>query len=300
MPTQNICTAGICIGGTSVLVAVGSSPLEATRYRFASGYPVPTISELARVLGSYPSLAQIGVASFGPIQLDPSANSFGTILESPKVKWSGFRLMDELRRQFVCDIQIDIDTAAGALGEYLFGSSGLDRTCMLYVSIGTGIGGCLAQAGRVFRGSSHLELGHIPVQRHPADSAFAGACPFHGANCLEGLASGSAIAARWGVKPESLSHSHEAWELESWYLGRALYLYDLCYSPTATILSGGVMSVSGLLSKIFRSYQEAACGYHVSSKAELSDRVTVSALGGWEAALGAFAMAAGEAVPRPG
>ncbi len=297
MPTRSVCTAGICIGGTNVLLAVGSSPLEAHRYRFASGHPEPTISTLATILEGYPSLARIGVASFGPIALDSSAKSFGTILESPKAAWSGFPLLDEMQSRFACDIHIDIDTAAGALGESLFGCPGVDRTCMLYISVGTGIGGCLMQSGKVFRGSSHLELGHIPIPRHPTDDTFVGACPFHGANCLEGLASGSAIAARWATKPQSLSHGHEAWELESWYLGRALYLYDLCYSPTSTILSGGVMSVPGLLSNVLRSYQEAACGYHVSTKAELSARVVVSALGGWEAALGAFAMAAGMWVP---
>src|SRR5205809_33843 len=76
--------------------------------------------------------------------------------------------------------------------------------------------------GRILHGLGHPEMGHLSVPRHPGDD-FAGHCPFHG-DCLEGMASGAAIAARWGRPAEQLDGDElrAAVELEATYLAAGL------------------------------------------------------------------------------
>ena len=88
-------------------------------------------------------------------------------------------------------------------------------------------------------GSSHPEMGHIRIPHDRVRDPFAGVCPFHG-DCLEGLASGPAIEARWRRPARELAADHEAWVLEAHYLalGIANWIYTL--SPKLILIGGGV------------------------------------------------------------
>jgi len=110
---------------------------------------------------------------------------------------------DELR----VPVAFDTDVNAAAYGELLWGAAkGLKD--FIYVTVGTGIGGGIFSNGSLVHGLAHPELGHIKVQREASDS-FAGICPYH-RDCIEGMASGPAMAKRWNVRTEDLPDDHEA------------------------------------------------------------------------------------------
>ena len=69
--------------------------------------------------------------------------------------------------------------------------------------MGTGLGGGGMVHGRLLHGLLHPEMGHIRVPHDWDADPFPGTCPFHG-DCLEGLASGPALEARWGQRGETL------------------------------------------------------------------------------------------------
>jgi fructokinase len=200
----------------------------------------------------------IGVGTFGPIDLNPQSQSYGSVIETPKPFWSGFNIVDHIKGHFDVPIGFDTDVNAAALGEATWGAaSGLD-SC-LYMTVGTGIGAGAVVEGKLIHGLTHSEMGHILVRRHP-DDGYVGNCPFH-RDCLEGLASGPAIEARWGRKAVELEAAHPAWELEAYYLAQALVTYQLVLSPKKIILGGGVMKQSHLFPMIRQNVRSLLNGY---------------------------------------
>ncbi len=145
--------------------------------------------------------------------------------------------------------------------------------------------------GEPVRGVTHPEIGHAPVRRH-ADDDFPGICPVHG-DCLEGLASGPAIAARWGQSAESLPPEHKAWALEAHYLALALHNYVCTLSPQRIVIGGGVAQAPGLLALVRRELRELLNGY-VQARQVLEDvdgYVVPPGLGARSGVLGALALA---------
>ena len=101
--------------------------------------------------------------------------------------------------------------------------------------------------------------GHVLIPT-PANEKFKGVCPFHG-KCLEGLASGPAIEARWGKKGSELEPDHPAWVLEAEYLASALVNYIVVLSPQRIIIGGGVSHQEQLFPIIHQKVQEKLNGY---------------------------------------
>ena len=112
---------------------------------------------------------------------------------------------------------MDTDVNAAALAESLWGA-GRGRDPLVYITVGTGIGGGLLCRGGPVHGLQHPEIGHMYLPHDLAADPFPGACPYHG-DCLEGLAAGPALAKRWGQPAETLPPDHPAWDLEARYLG---------------------------------------------------------------------------------
>ena len=156
------------------------------------------------------ALAGIGIAAFGPVDLDTRSPTWGRILATPKPGWSDVSLAAPLER-FGCPIAVDTDVSAAALAEARLGA-GAGLGSLAYVTVGTGIGGGVFVADRTLKGLLHPEMGHIRVKRDPRDADFAGVCPFHG-DCLEGLASGPAVVARWNTRADCLPEMHPAREI---------------------------------------------------------------------------------------
>ncbi len=233
-------------GGTKFVCAAGHGPFEIPqdcREVIPTTTPQATLEAVVaffeRIRGQRGPLSAIGVAAFGPVDVDRRSPTWGSILATPKAGWSGVSLTRPLER-FECPIAIDTDVNAAALAEALHGS-GAGFAPVVYVTVGTGIGGGVALEGATIRGLLHPEMGHIRVRRDPRDQAFPGICPFHG-DCLEGLASGPAIVARWNARLGELSATHPAHEIIGGYLGQLAATITLLLSAQRIVFGGGVMN----------------------------------------------------------
>jgi fructokinase len=242
-------------GGTKFVVAVGNERGEILAHeRFPTADPSSTLAATCAWLrGQLPPTRQsafsaIGIASFGPVELDTTEARYGSIRHTPKVGWSGTDMAGTLAREFKCPVGFDTDTNAAALAEQRWGAArGIDA--LVYLTIGTGIGGGIIANGAPVHGLLHPEHGHIYPRRHPLDVGFAGVCPFH-RDCLEGLASGPAVVARTGSRLVDLDPSHPLWEIEADYLGQLCAQLVLTVSPRRIVMGGGVLDHGRLLPMI--------------------------------------------------
>ena len=202
-------------------------------------------------------MAAIGLAWFGPLDLERRSPTYGFVTTTPKPGWQRADVAGAFRALDV-PVTIDTDVNAAALGEHRWGA-GRGVEPFVYVTVGTGIGGGAIVNGRPVHGLGHPEMGHIAIPRDPAD-AFAGACPYHGA-CLEGLASGVALRMRWGADAETLPPEHEAWRLQTRYLALGIVAITAVLAPERIVLGGGVMRAPGLLERVRTETKAALAGY---------------------------------------
>lgn len=274
-------------GGTKFVlgVACGHDEIIATT-RIPTTTPDETIAAMSDWLAEQGPLAAIGVATFGPVEVDRSAPDWGHILATPKPGWSNTDLVGPLVERFGCPVGLDTDVTAAALAEYRWGA-GQGQPSVLYFTIGTGVGGGAVIGGKPLAGISHPEMGHFRPQLHPADSGFAGTCPFHGA-CLEGLASGPAIKARFGVSLSELPSDHPGHEIIAWYLAQAVVTAQAMFEPGRIVLGGGVMGTPGLIDRVRDEAQRQSGGYFRGRAAEV---VVTPGLGDRAGLLGALALA---------
>jgi fructokinase len=282
-------------GGTKFVCAVGTGPSDIrAEVRISTTAPAETI---ARVVGFFTEqasrspIAALGIASFGPVDLDPHSATFGSITTTPKPGWRHTDLVGPLRRALGIPIGFDTDVNGAALAEHRWGSA-LGVRSLVYVTVGSGIGGGALIEGRPVHGLVHPEMGHQRLPHDRARDPFVGVCPHHG-DCWEGLAGAPALAARWGQAPEALPDAHPAWELEADYLALGLANVVLMLSPERVVLGGGVMTRASLW-PLVRTKLTAVLGGYVSSTAlgDGIDRYLVPpALGELAGVLGAMALA---------
>ncbi len=284
-------------GGTKFVCAVGSGPEDLrAEIRFPTTTPDETLGRAIAFFREQQArgpLAAIGAASFGPVDLHPDSPYFGYITTTPKAGWQQTDIAGRLRRSLGIQVAFDNDVNAAALGEHRWGAGrGLDS--LVYFTIGTGIGAGVITGGRIIHGLVHPEIGHIPMPRDPGKDAFAGCCPFHG-DCLEGLACGPAIAARWGASADELPPGHPAWEIEAGYLAWAVTSCIYVISPQRVILGGGVMQQEHLFPLIRGLVKKQLNGYVQSSAIldRIDEFIVPPALGNRSGVLGAVALARG-------
>jgi fructokinase len=248
MPSTMKIFGAIEAGGTKFVCGVGTGPEDLRTFRIPTTSPDETIAAAVDIIRreAGTGLAAVGVGSFGPVEN-------GRIGNTPKAGWQGVDLGGEVARALGVPAGFDSDVNAAALGETEWGAGRGLKSC-LYVTVGTGIGGGAIFDGRPLPG---LEMGHIRV---PVEGSFAGICPFHG-NCLEGLASGPAIAKRWGASADRLAEDHPAWEEEARLLAHAVADFFFTLRPGRMILGGGVMEQSQLFPTIRRRFAELVAGY---------------------------------------
>jgi len=241
-------------GGTKTVCAIGAADgklLSITN--FATRTPRKTFAMAAEFFQNEANkavrLAGIGVGTFGPVDINPDSSNYGHILNTPKPGWSGVDIIGELSRLTGVSVVVDTDVNCALMGEAKWGA-GKDLEDVIYLTIGTGIGGSILSGGRLIKGISHSEIGHMLIPAESRDRDFSGSCPFHGARCVEGLASGEAMRLRWGTGCENLEVTHEAWDLEARYLTALCINLILCVAPRRIILGGGVMQQGHLFEKI--------------------------------------------------
>ena len=197
---------GIEAGGTKFVCAVGSGPDDVrAEARFPTTTPAETLGQAIAFFEAqqrvYGRLAGLGIASFGPVDPRPGSPTFGFVTTTPKPGWAQADVAGPLRRALGAPVGFDTDVNGAALGEWRWGAGqGLDT--LVYLTIGTGVGGGAVVGGQLVHGLLHPEMGHLRLPRDPVRDPFPGICPYHG-DCLEGLAAGPALEKRWGARAET-------------------------------------------------------------------------------------------------
>jgi fructokinase len=274
------------IGGTKTDVAVGTCPADMSEpLRLATASPVDTLGAIERFFDDH-DVAAVGVASFGPIDLDPDSRNYGSIRSTPKPGWSGFDLYHSLQDGVSAPVVIDTDVNGAALGEGAWGAaSGMSNYA--YVTVGTGIGAGVVVDGALIGDKSHPEMGHIPTRRL-ANDTHDGTCPYHG-DCLEGMAAGPALEARFGSYP-TWAGRDEVLHLAAHYVAQGLLALLYIASPERMIVGGGVASMPGFHDRLRYELGELAANY--PDPLDLDLAVSKPGLGDRSGIAGAFVLAA--------
>ena len=286
---------GIEAGGTKFNCIVASSPNHILQeIRIPTTTPEETLGKTIEFFQPFVAAQQIhaiGIACFGPLDLDPDSPAYGFITATPKPHWSNTDVRGILQRALAVRTAITTDVNGAALGEFKWGASqGCDPS--LYLTIGTGIGGGYLVDGKPLTGLLALEMGHIRIPHGFELDPFPGNCPFHG-DCFEGLANGPAIQKRFGARGESIRDDEPFWEVEAGYIAAALANYILTLSPKRIVLGGGVMQREYLFPKVRRRVQGLLNGYvtHPSLMKDIDNYIVPPALGSRSGSLGAIALA---------
>ncbi|MDR7102097.1 ROK family protein [Croceicoccus sp. BE223] len=240
---------GIEAGGTKFVLAVGPTPTGiAARHVIPTRTPAETLAEAMEWFAGQASIEALGIASFGPVDLDLASPTWGHITRTPKPGWSDCDLAGHFARGLGVPVGFDTDVNGAAIAEAAHGA-GRGVSSLAYVTVGTGIGGGLVLNGQPVHGAAHPEMGHVFVRRAVDDTDFAGHCPIHG-DCLEGLASGPAIIARWGQLLSHLPPDHPAHERIAGYLAQLCYSLFAMTAAEVVVLGGGVTKAPGLLDRV--------------------------------------------------
>ena len=242
LPTSPL-LGGIELGGTKCVCILGTGPGDVREQTsIPTGERDSTIARINAVfdewLRQYGPIAAMGLASFGPLDLRPQSRSFGHITSTVKPGWEGTDVMGRLGTNRGVPVAINTDVNGAALAEGRWGAArGLYDYA--YITVGTGVGVGLIVGGRPVFGCNHTELGHIRIARMRADS-WPGICTFHG-DCVEGLASGPAIAARAGIPGSQIPADSPIWQPVAHTLAQLLVTLLLATAPRRILMGGGVM-----------------------------------------------------------
>jgi fructokinase len=279
---------GIEAGGTTWTCAVADGTGSAEKVEsFPTTSPEETLGRAACFFQETESLESIGIGCFGPVDLRMGSATWGRITTTPKPGWANVDVVGALAEKLDVPFAFDTDVNASAVGEATWGAAvGLKTFC--YVTVGTGIGAGVVANGEVLHGLLHLELGHIRVPHDFGRDPFVGSCPFHG-DCLEGLASGEALRARWGRPAEELQDEPQVWELEADYMALALMNLVCTISPELIVVGGGVANSPTLLPLIRERLGALSGGYMGAEqfRGGLGEYVVRPALGPLAGVLGA-------------
>jgi fructokinase len=268
-------------GGTKFVLAVGPSPDAITaRHEIPTRDPATTLAEAARWFDTQGAVARLGIGSFGPVDLDPGSVGWGHITNTPKAGWADCDIAGFFIDRLGVPVGFDTDVNAAALAEY---RAVQDEGCssLAYLTIGTGIGGGLVLDGKPVHGVAHPEMGHVYPRRHPLDCDFAGICPHH-RDCLEGLASGPAIHARWGASLSHLTEDHPAHAIIADYVAQACHTLFAVLAAERVVIGGGVARTAGLVERIAARTAELGAGYlpggarHRITRPQLGDNAGIT------------------------
>jgi fructokinase len=289
--------AGIEAGGTKFVCMLATGPEDIrAEVRFPTTTPAETLARCneffkvqAQKLGM--PIRSVGIACFGPIDVHPDSPTWGYVTSTPKQGWANTDVAGPIQKALGVPVAFDHDVVVAGVGEGTWGAAqGLSD--FIYITIGTGIGGGVIVRGKPVHGLVHPEIGHLIMPRDARRDPFEGNCPYHG-GCLEGLAAGPAMEARWGQPAYNLPADHPAWELEADYIAIALHDLVCTLSPQRIILGGGVMEQLQLFPMI-RSRVVKSLNNYIQSDSILKNidqYIVPPGLGNRAGALGCIAIA---------
>ncbi|HEX3819610.1 MAG TPA: ROK family protein [Candidatus Sulfotelmatobacter sp.] len=277
------------IGGTKIAVGMVDNqgkvlsrvqaPTDPERYSASISLIADMLRETARGAGA--EITGIGIGSTGPV--DPMRGEFGDVDFLPG--WRGKRPVVDLEKIFNVSVALENDGDAAALAEAGWGA-GRNRKRLIYVTLGTGIGGGIILDGQLYRGvdGAHPEVGHQVID--PTGPVCS--CGFRG--CWESLAAGPAMAA-WFESRVPADYPHragitakeicamaqqgdvaalQAVEHEAYYLGLGLANLINLFTPDAIVLSGSVMKSADLFMNRIRAVIRGGCRFVPADKTQLT------------------------------
>ncbi len=269
---------GIEAGGTKMVCAVGDeNGVIKDRTSFPTRQPEETFADMIAYYKNW-DIQALGIGCFGPVDLNRQSRTYGYITKTPKPGWGNCDIVGAFKDALGVPVGFDTDVNGAVLGEVTWGAAkGLDSA--IYITIGTGVGVGVYVNGGLLHGLVHPEGGHILLIRHPKDT-YEGKCPFH-KNCVEGLAAGPSIEARWGKKAAELADRDEVWDMEAYYIAQAITDYILSYSPQKIILWGGVMHQEKLFGMVRKEVLNLLNGYvaHETITEHIDQYIVPPALG---------------------
>lgn len=282
--------AGVDIGGTKIAAGIVDNsgkvlrrlevPTEACReYPKGLEAMVRMLRELSQSMDA--QLSGIGIGSTGWVY--PFTGEFGDVDFLPR--WNGSNPVKDLAREFGVRVALENDGDAAALGEAAWGAA-RGKSRLIYVTVGTGIGGGIVLDGKLYRGvdRSHPEVGHHVIDASGPQCT----CGFRG--CWEALATGPAMAA-WYKSKAGSDRSHdgdltakqifqlaregnalacEAVDREAHYLGLGLANLITLFVPEVIVLGGSVMKSAGLLLEGVRKTIAQGCRFVPYQQTELA------------------------------
>lgn len=241
-------------GGTKFILAVADTEgnIKAQK-RIPTEDPETTIKNTIEFFKQYPIKA-LGIGTFGPIDIDKNSKTYGYILSTPKPGWSNFDLKGSLERGLDVPAYITTDVNSSAYGEYIARGKDNNKT-IVYITIGTGVGGGIIQNGHFIGKNAHPEMGHMIVQRHPKDT-YEGYCLFHGSACVEGMAAGPTLKARTGIAGEDLARDNEVFDFVAYYVAQMLYNVYMSTRADVMVVGGSVLNEDDLkrVRKYFKEF----------------------------------------------
>jgi fructokinase len=275
-------------GGTKMVCAVGD---ENGKIFEQKSFPTLTPAETMPLLLDYfrdKDIEALGIACFGPVDLNRDSDTYGYITSTTKLAWQNTDVVGYFRELGI-PVGFDTDVNGSVLGEYTWGIGRGLRSC-IYITFGTGVGVGVISDGQLLHGMMHPEGGHVLLQRQPGDT-YEGSCPFHH-DCVESLASGSAIKGRWGKAGVELQDRPEVWDLEAEYISQALMDYTVMLSPQRIILGGGVMHQTQILPMIRDKFAGHMNGYiRTKEVKDLDTFIVVQSLDDKQGIMGAVKLA---------
>ena len=287
---------GIEAGGTKFICLIGRAPDDiVAEVRIPTRKPDETITDAVAFFRAqrkaHGPLAALGIASFGPLDLAVTSATYGHITTTTKPGWAQTDILGSIGSALRVPIAFDTDVNGAVLAERRWGAA-RDVQDFVYVTVGTGIGGGVMIADALVHGVLHPEIGHMFVPHDRAKDPFPGLCPFH-RDCLEGLASGSAVEARLGVPARDAAAENPVWGLVAEYLADMCINLTMTLSPARIILGGGLMQQDHLLPMIRRRFTQRLNNYlPIPAVGEGPDQYIVPAgLGRRSGAYGALALA---------
>lgn len=277
-------------GGTKFVCAVGDEEYTVVdKTQFPTTTPEETIAQTIAYFKAFEAdLAGIAIGSFGPIDIDPSSETYGYITTTPKPGWANVDLLGQLSTAFEIPFDVTTDVNSSAYGEAL-ARPGVES--LVYYTIGTGIGVGAIQKGEFVGGLGHTEAGHTYVMAHPEDveHGFLGVCPFH-KGCLEGMASGPSLEARTGTRGELIEQDASVWDVQAFYIAQAALQATMLYRPQVIVFGGGVMAQDHMVMRVHEKFKTLLNDYLPIP--DLPDYIVTPAVAdNGSATLGNFALA---------
>lgn len=286
---------GIEAGGTKFVCIVGTGPDNVVaETTIPTTDPDQTIRSVVDFFNPYKlkkQLMAVGIATFGPVDLDKISPTYGYITTTVKPKWGQVNLLGRVKHALEVPVAFDTDVNGAVFGEYYWIPENKQLDSLVYITIGTGIGVGVLVDGRPLHGLVHVEAGHLAIPHDVEKDPFPGICSYHG-DCLEGLASGPSMAQRWKQLAERLPEDHPAWDLEAEYIALGLVNLIYAYSPNKIILGGGVSQHPGFHKSVRKKVRNFINGYINSPMVldRIDEYIVPPSLGNRSGVLGAIAM----------